>query len=143
MLDRVMGAHVATYRATNGVIGHRFAGVTMLLLDHVGAKTGTRRTSALLYIEDGDHFVLVASKAGYPKHPGWFHNLKANPDVTVQVRGKRHAVRARVATPEERKRLWPKAVRAYRPYRQYQERTDREIPMVILEPRGDSLKPPS
>jgi deazaflavin-dependent oxidoreductase (nitroreductase family) len=140
-LDRLMGAHVAAYRATGGVIGHRFAGLTMLLLDHVGAKSGTRRTSALLYIEDRPNLVLVASKGGYPKHPAWFHNLMAHPDVSVQVRGERRAVRARVATPEERARLWPKAVRAYAPYRHYQERTNREIPMVILEPRRGSLDP--
>lgn len=135
VLDKMMGAHVAVYRATGGRIGHRFPGVpTMLLLDHVGGKTGKRRTSALVYIEDGPNLVLVASKGGYPKHPAWFHNLKANPDVTVQVGPKRRAVRARVATPDERRRLWPRAVKVWPGYRAYQKRTGREIPMVILEP---------
>lgn len=136
VLDKVMGAHVAIYRATNGRIGQHFPGVpAMLLLDHVGAKTRKRRTSALVYIEDGPNLVLIASKGGYPKHPAWFHNLKAHPDVTVQVGRERRRVRARIASLEERRRLWPKAVKAYSGYGTYQERTGREIPVVILEPR--------
>jgi deazaflavin-dependent oxidoreductase (nitroreductase family) len=131
-----MGVHVAVYRATNGRIGHRFPVVPdMLLLDHVGAKSGTRRTSALAYVDDPPNVVVVASKGGHPKHPAWFHNLKANPDVTVQIGSERRPVRARVAAPEERERLWPMALKVYPPYRTYQERTEREIPLVILEPR--------
>jgi deazaflavin-dependent oxidoreductase (nitroreductase family) len=79
--------------------------------------------------------VIVASKGGYPQHPAWFHNLKANPDTRVQVKHRRIPVRARVATPEERERLWPKVVEAYKGYAVYQKRTEREIPLVILEPR--------
>lgn len=108
----------------------------MLLLDHVGAKSGTKRTAPLLYVPDGENVVIVASKGGFPKHPAWFHNLKANPDTTVQVGGERRAVRARVATPEERERLWPEAVRMYHGYEDYQARSKgREIPLVVLEPR--------
>jgi F420H(2)-dependent quinone reductase len=81
--------------------------------------------------------VLVASKGGNPRNPAWFHNLRANPEVTVQVGSKRRPVVARVATPEERTRLWPKVVEAYSGYAGYQRRTEREIPLVILEPRGD------
>ena len=92
----------------------------MLLLDHVGARSGTRRTSPLLYFEDGEDLVVVASKGGFPRHPAWFHNLRANPETTVQVGGERREVRARVATPEERRRLWPKAVAAYSGYAEYQ-----------------------
>ncbi|MGH2691088.1 MAG: nitroreductase family deazaflavin-dependent oxidoreductase [Actinomycetota bacterium] len=136
VLDKVMGAHVILYRATNGLIGKRFPGVpNMLLLDHVGARTGKRRTSALVYIEDGPDLILIASKGGYPKHPAWFHNLRAHPNVTIQVGRELRRVRARQATPEERRRLWPKAVKAYASYRTYQERTGREIPLVILERR--------
>ena len=132
-----MGGHTAVYRATNGVIGHRFPGAPpMLLLDHVGAKSGTRRTSPLAYVEDGRDIVLVASKGGHPKHPAWFHNLKANPQTTIQVGSERRDVTARVANATERKRLWPKAVAAYSGYEGYQQRTDREIPLVILSPRG-------
>ncbi len=108
----------------------------MLLLDHVGAKSGTKRTTPLLYIPDGDNVVIVASKGGFPKHPAWLYNLKANPETSVQIRGEHRAVRARVAAPEERERLWSKAVRAYGGYEDYAARSKgREIPLVILEPR--------
>jgi deazaflavin-dependent oxidoreductase (nitroreductase family) len=107
----------------------------MLLLDHVGAKSGTRRTTPLVYVEDGADVVIVASKGGHPKHPAWFHNLRANPETTVQIGAERRPVRARVATAEERPRLWKKAVATYRGYRGYQERTEREIPLVVLERR--------
>jgi deazaflavin-dependent oxidoreductase (nitroreductase family) len=108
----------------------------MLLLDHVGAKSGTRRTSPLLYIPDGENLVIIASKGGFPKHPAWFHNLNANPDTTVQVGRERRPVHARVATTEERERLWPTVVSEYRSYADYQARSKgREIPLVILEPR--------
>ena len=79
--------------------------------------------------------MIVASKGGYPKNPAWYHNLRANPDTTVQVGTERRAVHARVADPQERERLWPKAIETYSGYRGYQERTEREIPLVILEPR--------
>ncbi len=80
--------------------------------------------------------MIVASKGGYPRNPAWFHNLRANPDVTIQVGSRHRAVRARVATPQERARLWPKVVESYRGYAYYQQRTEREIPLVILEPRA-------
>jgi F420H(2)-dependent quinone reductase len=135
VIRQVMKGHTLLYRATHGVVGHRFLGAPpTLLLDHVGAKSGKRRTSPLTYLRDGDDLVLVASKGGYPKHPGWFHNLCANPDTTVQVGSERRAVHARVATADERTRLWPKVVELYGGYREYQERTEREIPLVILEP---------
>src|ERR671926_238897 len=106
VLRRLMAGHTAVYRATRGLVGHRFPGAPpMLLLDHVGAKSGTRRTSPLVYVRDGDDIVLVASKGGHPRHPAWLHNLKANPDTTVQVGPRRRSVHARVATPEERRRL--------------------------------------
>src|SRR6267378_1761953 len=125
VLNRMMQGHAVIYRASGGRIGHRVPGAPpMLLLDHIGAKSGTVRTSP-----------LVASKGGNPRHPAWYHNLRANPDTTIQVGTERRAVRARVAEPEERARLWPKAEATYGGYRGYQDRTDREIPLVILEPR--------
>ena len=137
VLDKLMRAHAAVYRATKGRIGQHIPGVPpMLLLDHVGAKSGTRRTAALVYLEDGPNLALIASKGGYPKHPAWFHNLMAHPDVTVQVGSERRKVRARTATSDERARLWPRAVKAWSGYRTYQQRTNREIPVVILEPRS-------
>jgi deazaflavin-dependent oxidoreductase (nitroreductase family) len=131
-----MQGHATVYRATGGRIGHRFPGAPpMLLLDHVGAKSGAKRTSPLVYVRDGENLVIVASKGGYPKNPGWFYNLKANPDTEVQVGSDHRAMHARVADEVERKRLWPKVVKAYGGYEDYQRRTDREIPLVILEPR--------
>ncbi len=136
LLRRLMGGHAAIYRATNGLIGHRVPGAPpSLLLDHVGAKTGTKRTSPLVYGVDGANFVLVASKGGYPKHPAWFHNLRANPDTTIQVGSSKRAVHARVAEGEERERLWKLMVGVYGGYESYRRRTEREIPLVVLEPR--------
>lgn len=136
VINRLMDGHRIAYRATGGLIGHRLPGAPpFLLLDHVGAKSGRRRTAALVYFRDGDDVVIVASKGGHPRHPGWFHNLRAHPETTIQIGSRRIPVRARVATPAQRKRLWPKAVATYGGYRDYQERTEREIPLVILEPR--------
>lgn len=134
---RVMGLHTLVYRASGGRIGRRIPGVgNMLLLDHVGAKSGAKRTSPLLYTPDGEDVLIVASKGGFPKHPAWFHNLVANPDTTIQVGSERRPVHARVATPEERERFWPMVVNTYRGYATYQARSHgREIPVVILEPR--------
>jgi deazaflavin-dependent oxidoreductase (nitroreductase family) len=135
-LRRAMGAHARVYRATNGLIGHRVPGFPpMLLLDHVGARSATRRSSPLVYAEDGENVVLVASKGGYPKNPAWFHNLMANPDTSIQIGSMHRLVHARVADTQERERLWPKVVQVYGGYEDYQRRTDREIPLVILEPR--------
>ena len=144
VLRLAMGAHVRIYRVSNGLIGQRFPGAPpMLLLDHVGAKTGTKRTTPLVYVEDDRDVVIVASKGGHPRNPAWYHNLRANPDTTVQIGAERRAVHARVATPEERERLWPKAVATYAGYRGYQQRTDRTIPLVILEPRRSPTSPAS
>jgi F420H(2)-dependent quinone reductase len=134
---RFMGLHTLVYRASGGRIGHTAPGFpTMLLLDHVGAKSGTRRISPLLYFRDGDDLVIVASKGGFPKHPAWYHNLVANPDTEVQVGSERRRVHARIATAEEREQLWPVAIKQYRGFADYQARSKgREIPLVILEPR--------
>ena len=131
-----MDLHVELYRRTRGLIGHRVPFVPpMLLLDHVGARSGKHRTSALAYVRDGESYVVIASKGGHPRNPGWFHNLRAHPDTTIQVGGAHREVRARVATPAERERLWPRAVEVWGPYESYQRRTERQIPLVILEPR--------
>jgi F420H(2)-dependent quinone reductase len=136
VLPKVMAGHTLLYRTTRGVIGHHVPGAPpMLLLDHVGAKSGTKRTSPLAYLADGDDVVIVASKGGYAKHPAWFHNLRANPDTTVQVGGSKRAVHAHVATSEERAELWPRIVALYDGFAAYQRKTDREIPLVILSPR--------
>jgi deazaflavin-dependent oxidoreductase (nitroreductase family) len=135
-LIRLMGGHAKVYRATNGLIGHRVPGAPeMLLLDHVGAKSATKRTSPLVFARDGQNVILIASKGGYPKNPAWFHNLMANPDTTIQIGSKRMPVRAREAKPEEYDRLWKLAVGVYKGYEEYRRRTERQIPLVVLEPR--------
>jgi deazaflavin-dependent oxidoreductase (nitroreductase family) len=107
----------------------------MLLLRHVGRKTGQDRVSALLYVPDGDHYAVIASKGGDPKHPGWFHNIVANPPE-IQIGRTRIPVRARVAEGDERARIWAKANDVNKgQYDTYQSRTDRTIPVVVLEPR--------
>jgi deazaflavin-dependent oxidoreductase (nitroreductase family) len=129
--------HVLAYRLTGGLVGQHVPGAPpMLLLDHVGAKSGKRRTIPLAYLEDGKNIVIVASKGGHPKHPAWFHNLKANPDTEVQVGHRRLPVTAKVATPAQRRRLWPKVVDLYSGYEGYQRRTKRQIPLVILTARA-------
>lgn len=136
VLRRLMGVHTRVYRLTNGMIGHQFPGTPpTLLLDHVGAKSAIKRTTPLVYVDDRPNVVLVASKGGHPSNPAWYHNLKANPDTTVQIGSEHRRVRARVATPEEHEQLWPKAVATYSGYSGYQQRTARQIPLVILEPR--------
>ena len=135
VLRRLMGGHTAVYRATRGVIGHKVPGIgSHLLLDHVGAKSGTKRTSPLLYGRDGGSYVIVASKGGNPKNPAWYHNLRANPETTIQVGSERIPVRARAAEGEERDRLFEMMVGVYDGYADYQKRTDRTIPVVVLEP---------
>src|SRR4051812_4024425 len=130
-----MSAHARLYQATGGRVGGRVPGLPpMLLLDHLGARSGRRRTTPLVYMPDGEDFVVVASKGGYPKNPGWVHNLRANPDTEIQLGSRRIAVRAREATETERERLWPRAVDYNRVWGDYQRRTDRTIPLVILTP---------
>ncbi|HEX4837724.1 MAG TPA: nitroreductase family deazaflavin-dependent oxidoreductase [Solirubrobacteraceae bacterium] len=136
LLSRLMSGHAAVYRATHGLIGHRFPGAPpVLLLDHVGAKSGKQRTTPLVFARDGDDVILIASKGGYPKNPAWFHNLVANPDTTIQIGSKRMDVHARVAKPEEYDRLWKLAVAVYGGYEDYRRRTERQIPLVVLTPR--------
>ncbi len=134
---KVMSAlNTWVYRATGGRIGGRFLrGAPVLLLTTTGRKSGERRTAPLLYLADGDRFVIVASKGGFSHHPAWYLNLEKNPDVTVEVGSDRREMRARIASDTEKKALWPKLVAMYRDYDDYQARTDRNIPVVVLEGR--------
>jgi deazaflavin-dependent oxidoreductase (nitroreductase family) len=128
--------HVRAYRATKGRVGKTWSGAPVLLLDHVGRKSGKHMTSPLIYGEDGENLIIVASFGGARRDPAWWPNLKANPETTVNVYGDKRRVRARQATPAEKARLWPKMVAIYAPYERYQRRTERDIPVVILEPAG-------
>ena len=132
--DRFTAAHIALYQRSGGRLGGRVGKLRMLLLHHVGRRTGTRRIAPLLYVADGDDVVIVASKGGSDRHPAWFHNLMAQPHTTVQIGAEHRRVRAREATPAERERLWPRLIAMYAPYRSYRTYTEREIPLVVLEP---------
>ncbi|SFI91518.1 deazaflavin-dependent oxidoreductase, nitroreductase family [Amycolatopsis sacchari] len=126
--------HVRRYEETDGEEGHDWQpGVPALILTTKGRKTGEDRKFALIYQEvDGD-YVIVASKGGDPKHPGWYLNLQANPEVKVQVKADRFTARARTANDAEREKLWPVMTKVWPAYDEYQEKTDRKIPVVILE----------
>jgi deazaflavin-dependent oxidoreductase (nitroreductase family) len=136
-------AQVRVFKLTNGRVGSKWrigAGfrkpVPTLLLDHVGRKSGSTFTTPLLYLEDGPNLVIVASQGGLPKNPQWYPNLVAQPDTTVRIRkeGVRR-VRARTAGADERAELWPRLVELYADFAKYARWTDREIPIVLLEPR--------
>ena len=135
-------AQVWCYRRTNGRIGGKWRvgsafkkPVPVLLLDHVGRKSGTRFTTPLLYLVDGADLVVVASQGGMATDPQWYRNLLAGPETQVQVGAELRRVRARVASEEERARLWPRLVELYADFDNYAAWTDRVIPVVILEPR--------
>jgi deazaflavin-dependent oxidoreductase (nitroreductase family) len=125
--------HVKRYRQTDGAEGHDWQGTTVLLLTTTGRRSGAKRTTPLIYGTHGDDCVVVASRGGAPEHPAWYLNLVAGPEVEVQVRGDRFAARARTATGEERAELWQQAVQRWPAYDGYQTKTDREIPVVVLE----------
>jgi deazaflavin-dependent oxidoreductase (nitroreductase family) len=132
-LVKVMSAsHQFWYRRTGGRVGGRINGMDVLLLTTHGRKSGKSRTTPLQYVSDGDAYVVVASNGGSDRHPGWWLNLKADPDATVQVKSARRAVRAREASPDEKARLWPRLTALYAGYGDYQQATSREIPVVIL-----------
>jgi deazaflavin-dependent oxidoreductase (nitroreductase family) len=126
--------HVRRYRETGGEVGHIWNGVPTLLLTTVGRRTGEQRTTPLIYGQDGDAYVVVASKGGYPEHPGWYRNLSKTPEVELQVGPQVLPARARTATAEERDRLWPQMAGIWPAYDDYQAKTEREIPVVVLEP---------
>jgi proline iminopeptidase len=126
-------AHVRRYRETGGEVGHVWReGSTILLLTTTGRKTGEKRTAPLIYAQDGDHYVIVASKGGAPEHPGWYLNLEKTPEVELQVKGDVFRARARTAEGEERERLWKKANEVWPHYDEYAKKTDRPIPVVVL-----------
>lgn len=140
---KVMSAvNVRVYRLTRGGVGGTWRvgaawrdPVPICLLEHRGRRTGLLRTSPLVYLRDGPRVVVVASQAGRPSHPLWYLNVVADPDVTVQIRGDRRPMRAHTAGPQERAELWPRLVALYSDYDSYQSWTEREIPVVVLEPR--------
>ena len=141
LLPQVLRIHDTVYRGTNGWIGHRTLGIPSLLLHTVGAKTGQARTTSLTYARDGDDYLIVASKGGDPKAPGWYHNLRKNPDVEINVGPRRFGVTARPVVPgdTEYARLWQIVNKNNgNRYAAYQEKTSRPIPVVVLTPQKAS-----
>jgi deazaflavin-dependent oxidoreductase (nitroreductase family) len=127
--------HVRVYRETAGEHGYHWRGTTILLLTTQGRTSGESRTTPLIHRADGDRWVVVASKGGAPAHPSWFENLQANPEATIQVRGEKMPVRATTAEGQERSRLWALMTEVWPAYNDYQAKTDREIPVVVLTRR--------
>jgi deazaflavin-dependent oxidoreductase (nitroreductase family) len=125
--------HVECYRATDGAEGHEWQGTQTLLLTTTGRKSGEQRTTPLIYAPEGDSFVIVASKGGSDEPPAWYLNLSEEPEVEVQVKADRFRARARTASAEEKPALWEKMVGEWPAYDEYQRKTDREIPVVVLE----------
>jgi len=126
--------HVRRYRETGGEVGHIWKeGSTVLLLTTTGRTSGEPSTTPLIYAEDGDRYVIVASKGGAPEHPGWYENLQKTPEVELQVLDEVFPAHARTAEGDEREQLWAKANEVWPHYAEYQQKTDREIPVVVLE----------
>jgi F420H(2)-dependent quinone reductase len=138
LLPQVLQLHDTVYRKTNGWIGHRTLWIPSLLLHTVGAKTGTARTTSLTYARDGEDYLIVASKGGDPRAPGWYHNLRKNPNVEINVGPRRFGVTARPVLPAdpEYSRLWQIVNKNNsNRYAAYQKKTSRPIPVVVLTPR--------
>lgn len=134
--------HVRIYRATRGRIGGTWrigsafrTGVPTCLLTTTGRKSGTERTTPLLYMRDGNRVVLVASQGGLPKHPAWYYNVRTNPDITIQTGSDVRQMRAHTADDTERDELWPKLLEVYSDFESYQSWTERTIPIVVCGPR--------
>jgi deazaflavin-dependent oxidoreductase (nitroreductase family) len=125
--------HVRRYQATEGADGHMWNGVPILLLTTTGRKSGKRFTTPLIYGQDGDRYLIVGSRGGADHHPQWYHNLVAKPDIEVQVLGDKFKARARAADAQEKPGLWKTMTRVWPNYDEYQTRTKREIPLVIIE----------
>jgi deazaflavin-dependent oxidoreductase (nitroreductase family) len=126
--------HTDRYIATDGEEGHDWQGTQTLLLTTTGRRSGNPVTLPLIYGTHEDAYLLVASKGGSPQHPAWYLNLQADPEVEIQVKGDRMRARARTASPEEKRELWPIMTKEWPDYDNYQRKTDRDIPLVIVEP---------
>ena len=132
---RAAGAlNTFVYRRSGGRVGGSFDGAPVVLVHHIGAKSGEHRVAPVLGMPDGEDIIVVASYGGAPKSPAWFHNLKANPETRVEVKGRVIPVRATVIPEPQRTELWPRLVAFYGAFADYQEKTERVIPLVRLTP---------
>jgi F420H(2)-dependent quinone reductase len=144
LFGQVLRVHETLYKATDGRVGHKMLGVPCLLLRTTGRRSGQTRTNGLVYAPDGRDYVVVASKGGADQHPAWFHNLKANPEVEIQIGRERQKAETRILGPSDPDydRLW-KIVNENNGdrYTAYQEKTDRPIPVVVITPMGSTTAP--
>ena len=131
----VTRANVALYRLSGGRLGGRYDDAPLCILHHRGAKSGAPRETPLVHLPDGDRVIVVASMGGNPRNPAWYHNVRAHPDVEVEVAGERRPMRARVAGTGERAELWPRLLEVWPAWEAYQRRTERVLPVVVLDPR--------
>lgn len=128
--------HVTLFRASRGRLGSRFfGGASVCLLTSIGRRSGRERTVPLIYLRDAERVVLVASKAGSARSPVWYHNLVANPECRVQIGSEVREMRATRASAAEKAELWPRLLEVYPPYGDYQARTERDIPVLVLSPK--------
>lgn len=127
--------HARRYLESGGTVGYEWEGATIVVIEITGRRSGRVRPVPLIKVTDGDRYLLVASKGGAPAHPEWYLNLLAEPRVVVHDRGESHPMTARTASAGERAALWPRAVAQWPAFDDYVRRTDREIPLVICEPR--------
>lgn len=128
-------AHVFLYRRTNGALGSRMGGISVLLMTTTGRKSGKQRTTPVFYVADGDRFLIVASNGGRGSLPNWWTNMRDSGQAQIQVGARRLQVRGRQASVDERPQLWQRVVAAYTGYEQYQQATDYPIPVIILQPQ--------
>lgn len=126
--------HVALFRLSGGRVGGKARGAPVVLLHHIGRKSGQERVSPLLYLPDGDDVIIIASKGGAPKNPAWFVNLREMAETTIELPGEKRRVSVQVLTPEQKAEVWPRIVELYPGYAEYQERTERDIPVIRLSP---------
>ena len=127
--------NAAVYRMSGGRLMGQFASRDICVVRMTGARSGTQRDIPLMYVPNGTGVILVASLGGAPNNPSWYHNLVAHPDIEVTVKGETRKLRARIASKDEKAALWPRCVAAYPPYQTYQDRSPRDIPLFICDPR--------
>lgn len=135
-MDDFNRAIIEEFRANDGKVGGPFEGAPVLLLTATGAKSGERRTTPVVYLQDGDRMVIFASKGGAPNNPGWYHNLRVNPSATVEVGSEKVDVDAVVTEGEERERLFRRQAEIFPQFADYEQKTTRQIPVVALERKG-------
>lgn len=136
VLKLIARIHAMLMQISGGRVGNKMGGNHILLLHHIGAKSGKKYATPLAYVEDGDSYAIIASAGGQANHPGWYHNLKANPNTTIEIMGQSQPVKAQVAPKAKRDKLWAEITAEFSQFSEYQKKTSREIPIVLLHPQA-------